>query len=210
MGTGKTGINAQTYAQGGLQTSPIWSAATQYTNVKLRLFTASLLAGFIAALVFAPARSLQIFGLILSGFITAMAALRYLACTLAMDRKLPNYPDPQTWPFYTVLVPMRDEAHMVPNLMASLASLDYPAARLEIFMISEADDPATTEAVLNRLRPPFKSIVVPSSLPATKPKALNVAMAQAKGEITSLPCIWTNKRHLSWDQCPYLLSTILV
>jgi len=186
MGMGKAIHNSGGNVPGALKADPIWSAASPFVNLKLRLITFGLILGLASAFVIMPARSLQIAGMLLSGFIAAMATLRYLACGLALSRKTPNYSDPDIWPFYTVLVPMRDEAHMVADLMTGLARLDYPPARLEIFMITEADDPATTRAVLKHLTPPFKSIVVPSSLPATKPKALNVAMEQAKGEIITI------------------------
>lgn len=136
--------------------------------------------------VFNPKLSFEIAGAALSVFVITIALVRYAACVKALLRKDLPAPEPDIWPTYTVLVPVRDEAHMVSGLMKGLAKLDYPVTRFEILMISEANDPETTRAVLANLRPPFKSVVVPTSLPATKPKALNVAMQIAKGDIITI------------------------
>ena len=70
--------------------------------------------------------------------------------------------------------------------MNALSQIDYPIERLQILMITEAADQATVEAVNAKLRPPFQNIVVPYSEPQTKPKALNVAMKYARGDIITI------------------------
>jgi cellulose synthase/poly-beta-1,6-N-acetylglucosamine synthase-like glycosyltransferase len=99
--------------------------------------------------------------------------------------------DPTVWPHYTVLVPLYDEAESVPALMKALSHLDYPADRLEIFMICEADDARTQAAIKERLGglykdSPFHLISVPAGGPRTKPNALRVAMRQARGDIVTI------------------------
>ena len=60
---------------------------------------------------------------------------------------------------------------------------DYPAAKLDIKLILERVDAATLAAVGKlKLRPPFEVIVVPDRQPRTKPKALNYALAFARGD----------------------------
>jgi hypothetical protein len=92
------------------------------------------------------------------------------------------YPD---WllPFYTVLVPLVREANVLPELVRSLRALDYPAAKLEIFLVLEAAD-AETQAAARALALPgnFRILVVPDRAPRTKPKALNYALQFARGE----------------------------
>jgi cellulose synthase/poly-beta-1,6-N-acetylglucosamine synthase-like glycosyltransferase len=92
------------------------------------------------------------------------------------------YPD---WllPFYTVLVPLVREANVLPELVRSLRALDYPAAKLEIFLVLEAAD-AETQAAVQALALPgnFRALVVPDRAPHTKPKALNYALQFARGE----------------------------
>ena len=87
-------------------------------------------------------------------------------------------------PTYTVLVPLYREARMVPRLVAALARFDYPAAKLDLKFVVEADDAATL-AALARIPLParFEVIAVPDGRPRTKPRALNVALPLARGEL---------------------------
>ncbi|WP_067468125.1 glycosyltransferase family 2 protein [Actinomadura macra] len=84
-------------------------------------------------------------------------------------------------PVYTVLVPLYREANVLPDLLDRLAHLDYPADRLQILLLIEADD-EETQAALPDLGPPFEVVRIPPSAPRTKPKACNVGLAQARGE----------------------------
>lgn len=86
-------------------------------------------------------------------------------------------------PVYSVLVPLFREASVLPGLVQSLQALDYPPAKLEIFLILEADDTATQAAVLSQALPGnFRSLIVPDRGPRTKPKALNYALQFARGD----------------------------
>jgi cellulose synthase/poly-beta-1,6-N-acetylglucosamine synthase-like glycosyltransferase len=113
------------------------------------------------------------------------AALRLTAC-LAKKPETPKISPVESWPFYTVLVPLFREANMVPQLMAALSALDYPKDRLEIFMICEAVDPPTIEAVRQRAGGIFHLITVPPGSPQTKPRALNFALERARGEYVTI------------------------
>jgi glycosyltransferase XagB len=90
-------------------------------------------------------------------------------------------------PPYTVLVPLFQEAHSVPDLLACLGALDYPAHQLDIKLIVEAEDDATIAAikVCNPDRR-FHLIIVPPSHPKTKPKACNYALKFARGEFVTI------------------------
>jgi cellulose synthase/poly-beta-1,6-N-acetylglucosamine synthase-like glycosyltransferase len=88
------------------------------------------------------------------------------------------------WPRYTVLVPLYREETAVPGLLAHLRRLDYPRDRLQIVLLVEEDDPLTREAVARAgVTPPFEAVVVPVSQPRTKPKACNVGLCRATGDI---------------------------
>jgi cellulose synthase/poly-beta-1,6-N-acetylglucosamine synthase-like glycosyltransferase len=69
------------------------------------------------------------------------------------------------------------------DLAERIGRLDYPADKLDVKIILEGDDVATIEAA-NQISwgPQFELIVVPASRPRTKPKALNYALAFARGE----------------------------
>ncbi|MEH3119216.1 MAG: glycosyltransferase [Methylorubrum populi] len=86
-------------------------------------------------------------------------------------------------PTYTVLVALYREAAVVPRLVRTLGRLDYPAAKLDIKFLLEADD-AETAAALRRVPLParFEVVTVPDGLPRTKPRALNAALPLARGD----------------------------
>jgi cellulose synthase/poly-beta-1,6-N-acetylglucosamine synthase-like glycosyltransferase len=85
-------------------------------------------------------------------------------------------------PTYTVLVPLAREMRIVPQLVAELTALDWPKERLDIKFLIEADDHATRDALRRHARAAcFEIITVPAVGPRTKPKALNVGLALARG-----------------------------
>lgn len=87
-------------------------------------------------------------------------------------------------PRYSVLVPLYDEAAVLPQLVFGLSHLDYPADRLEILLVLEARDRTTLQVAANmRLPVNMHIVVVPRGGPRTKPKALNYALTFATGEL---------------------------
>jgi len=80
------------------------------------------------------------------------------------------------------VIALYDEASAVPALIDALQDLDYPAEKLQIILVIEPDDAATADA-LRQLNPgtPFEILIAPAAGPRTKPKALNAALALAKG-----------------------------
>jgi cellulose synthase/poly-beta-1,6-N-acetylglucosamine synthase-like glycosyltransferase len=62
---------------------------------------------------------------------------------------------------------------------------DYPAEKLDVKFVLEADDHDTHAALLRlNLGPPFEIIIAPPIGPRTKPKALNIALPLARGIYT--------------------------
>jgi cellulose synthase/poly-beta-1,6-N-acetylglucosamine synthase-like glycosyltransferase len=92
--------------------------------------------------------------------------------------------DDRALPHYTVLVPAYHEANVIGGLMRNLAALDYPSEKLEILVLLEADDEETIAAA-RAARPPatVRLVVVPDAEPKTKPKACNVGLLLARGEL---------------------------
>ncbi len=87
-------------------------------------------------------------------------------------------------PRYTVLVPVYKEANIVAHLIDNLGRLDYPAHLLEVLILVEEDD-KETRAAAEAANPPahFRFITVPAGAPQTKPKACNVGLEFATGEL---------------------------
>jgi cellulose synthase/poly-beta-1,6-N-acetylglucosamine synthase-like glycosyltransferase len=85
-------------------------------------------------------------------------------------------------PIYSVLIPLRDEAHMVPLLRQAMARLDYPPEKLDLKFVVEEKSADTVAAVREVLADPrFELVVVPEAMPHTKPKALNYALPLLRG-----------------------------
>lgn len=132
----------------------------------------------------APAAVATVLGLTASLVFLAMVAVRGAASLNSPPlRSLPPPRRPDgALPVYTVVVPLYRERRVVPRLVAALRRLDYPAAKLDIKLVVEADD-RDTRAALERERLPdrFEVLVAPEGRPRTKPRALNVALHLALG-----------------------------
>ncbi|WP_108461448.1 glycosyltransferase family 2 protein [Devosia naphthalenivorans] len=108
-----------------------------------------------------------------------LAALR----TPLKRQRRPRRPPDAELPIYSVLIPLRDEQAMVPQLFAAMARIDYPPERLDIKFVVETRSPGTIAAVEERLGDARFSIVrVVDAKPYTKPKAINYALPLCRGE----------------------------
>jgi glycosyltransferase XagB len=86
-------------------------------------------------------------------------------------------------PVYTILVPVHHEAEVLPDVLKSLVSLDYPSARLDILVLLEEDDLETIRK-FDEINPPrfIQKVIVPNEQPKTKPKACNYGLIHARGD----------------------------
>ena len=82
-------------------------------------------------------------------------------------------------PHYTVLVPVFAEPTIMEYLNAGVGQLNYPADKLEVLLLIEEDDLPTQVAVQHMALPSVRVVLVPPSLPRTKPKACNYGMTVA-------------------------------
>lgn len=90
-------------------------------------------------------------------------------------------------PIYSILVPVYKEPEVVPRLLKALARMDYPKEKLDVLVLMEADDAETIESA-KAARPPsfFRFIIVPDSLPRTKPKACNYGLNFCRGKYVTI------------------------
>ncbi|SIQ97547.1 glycosyltransferase [Bosea sp. TND4EK4] len=90
-------------------------------------------------------------------------------------------------PVYTVAIPLYREEAVLDQMLRGLAALDYPAAKLDIRLLIEADDDGM-RAALARLRLPahVTVAVMPPGQPRTKPRALNLALREARGTLFTI------------------------
>lgn len=87
------------------------------------------------------------------------------------------------WPRYTIFCPLYKESEVVPQFVKAMQNLDYPKDKLEVQLLLEEDDIETIENVRAMHLPEyFHILVVPHSMPKTKPKACNYGLREATGK----------------------------
>ena len=90
-------------------------------------------------------------------------------------------------PRYTILVPAYDEPEVVGDLIGAMAALEYPAEKLQVLLLLEADDDVTIKAAGDCGKSDVITIVlVPPAEPRTKPKACNYGLQLATGDIVTI------------------------
>jgi len=76
---------------------------------------------------------------------------------------------------------------MAAQLIASMKAIDYPAAKLDIKLMLEAEDFETAAALRKPAsRRTWKIVVAPLGAPRTKPRALNVGLPLARGKLLAI------------------------
>ncbi len=129
-----------------------------------------------------PTRALDVVHVSAFALFAAMILVRLLAAA-HLAAPLTRLATPGLWPVYTILCPLYREANVVTDLILALERLDYPHEALDIKLLVEGDDEETVAATLAAARAPHMEVViVPASAPRTKPKALNVGLARARGD----------------------------
>ena len=87
------------------------------------------------------------------------------------------------WPKYTILCPLYKEAQILPQFLTGIENLDYPKEQLQVLLLLEEDDKDTIAYVTSAQLPSYvTTLVVPQSLPKTKPKACNYALSFTIGD----------------------------
>ena len=116
----------------------------------------------------------------------ALAAGLRLAALVGLFLPKPKEPPPLAdadLPTVTVLVPLFREAAVLADLVAAVARLDYPARLMEVMLLLEEADTATIAAARALTPAGWRTIVVPPGSPQTKPRACNVGLALAGGDV---------------------------
>jgi cellulose synthase/poly-beta-1,6-N-acetylglucosamine synthase-like glycosyltransferase len=141
--------------------------------------------------VTAPLAGLEVISWLLTIFFAMVVLLKStsLLTGFAGRHRMPvDTPiEPAAWPRYTVLVPLHREPEIARQLLTALGELDYPRDRLEILILLEADDLITRaafEAQADLLaHAQAQLVLVPPGEPRTKPRACNVGLLRATGEL---------------------------
>jgi cellulose synthase/poly-beta-1,6-N-acetylglucosamine synthase-like glycosyltransferase len=136
----------------------------------------------------APGPTMAVLGAALSPLFFGMIVLRLSAAILnnpIEPAALPSRAKDADLPVYTIIAALYREKRVAARLIHALSRLDYPAAKLDIKLVLEADDGETPDALRAVDLPGNVEIIVaPKGRPRTKPRALNVALPLARGRFT--------------------------
>ncbi len=111
--------------------------------------------------------------------------LAYRAIVVS-DEQARAIPDSEL-PRYTILVPAYGEPEVVGDLLEAMSRLEYPADKLQVLLLLEADDELTIAAARDYEDSESVTIVlVPPAEPRTKPKACNYGLEFATGDIVTI------------------------
>lgn len=150
-----------------------------------------LIALLAATGAFAPLATLIGLALTLGPLFFASVVLRLAAM---LERRTSDLRHEHRWqiddgrlPIYTVAVPIFGEEAVLDQLIGALSAFDYPPAKLDIRILVEDADWGMRRALAARALPPFMQVmIVPHGRPQTKPRALNLALAEARGELFTI------------------------
>jgi glycosyltransferase XagB len=144
--------------------------------------TTAILAFFLGVVDFdiLQAVSTTILWLIFSASVT----LRSLAA-VASEPEIPRAElTEDQLPNYTVVVALYREASVVEHLVQAIDAFDYPKSKLDIKLVVEQRDFETLARIVElRLPGRYEIVVAPAGRPQTKPRALNIALSSARGEL---------------------------
>jgi len=176
------------YAAGRLQRQrPDLSAAPRSgANHGIMVGSIAVALAIAIAWTLAPRATLLALNAGLALLFTAWIGLRLLCCLVATP------PEPRSeriadheLPVYTVIAALYREATSIEPLLRAIHALDYPPEKLDLKIVLEADDLQTRRAAaLLQSSYRFETIIAPNGAPRTKPKALNAALAFARGSFT--------------------------
>ena len=168
---------------------PNFSARGGMTVAQILAFTALFSLFLAAGFVLQGALFIALVSAVSGLFFLGVVALRLLCLLPPVGRPEPPLSDmaEDDLPAYSVLVPLFREVTVLPQLVKALRRLRYPTALLDIKLILEEEDILMQRAVAALpLETHFEVIVVPASLPQTKPRALNYALQFCRGELLTI------------------------
>ncbi|MET3889779.1 cellulose synthase/poly-beta-1,6-N-acetylglucosamine synthase-like glycosyltransferase [Bosea sp. OAE506] len=156
-----------------------------------RIAAALAVAAALAGAVVAPLETFFAVALLLGPLFLGLILLRLGA---SIEQPLPDLWHRHRWrvddsrlPVYSVAIPLYREEKVLEQLLDALRQLDYPAAKLDIRLLIEADDTGMRRALSRLTLPPqIQVTIVPPGDPRTKPRALNLALIEARGELFTI------------------------
>ncbi len=117
----------------------------------------------------------------------ASIALRSMAAVADSATPRPRMLTDHELPVYTIVAALYRESEVVEDLVRAFDALDYPKSKLDIKLVVERRDRETLSRILElKLPARYEVIVAPPGEPSTKPRALDIALAAARGELLTV------------------------
>lgn len=158
----------------------------------------TLTRGILASLFFGISLALIFFfpNMFFAG-ITAIAVANVVVCQafkiavfLAGYKKPPGKPVDVPLaekPVVSLIVPLFNEAAIANTLVQRLSRLSYPKSLMDVVLVLESEDDKTRKMIADISLPAWMRVVkVPKGNIKTKPRALNYALAHARGDIIGI------------------------
>lgn len=168
---------------------------SQSSLVTLSLGQKRIFIGFVFLLVFSLGINFKLTLIVTLAILTLIYFVDFLFSLYILFKSLDSPPEIQfnkneiytlsdsNLPIYSVLCPLYKEEKVLPQFLRAIDALDWPKEKLDVILLLEEDDEKTIAAAKKINLPGYiRVLVVPHSLPKTKPKACNFGLAYARGE----------------------------
>lgn len=168
-------------------------SALQAINLRVILTGIISLLTVVALLVINPLLFIQIFiGVLSSVYLIDVGFNMFLVFKtfkespeLSFSSEELDAIDDSQLPIYSILCPLYKEVHILPQFIKGLEKMEWPKDKLDVIILLESDDTESIEKFDSMNVPEYmRAVVVPNSIPKTKPKACNYGLDYAKGEYT--------------------------
>jgi cellulose synthase/poly-beta-1,6-N-acetylglucosamine synthase-like glycosyltransferase len=90
------------------------------------------------------------------------------------------------FPFFSIVVPVKNEERVIDRLLTSLSTLDYPLNKREIIIVEDGSTDKTNNICMNYSKEHANVKILHKPLSNGKPSALNFGLAHAKGDIVAI------------------------
>ncbi|WP_258934949.1 hypothetical protein [Nesterenkonia pannonica] len=135
--------------------NPVASARTVFTRAQVIGLTLTVIT-VLVCLILWPSITMGALIAAVSVVFLGSTLFKFRVATRGADHDITSFvsaPEPpeipdEDLPMYTVLVPVYREENIVAQLVRNLGGIDYPQDKLEVFILVEAEDDATRNAVL--------------------------------------------------------------
>ncbi len=187
-------------------------------QLKQKIFIFAVLTLFLFGLFFEFLTTLKIIIAILSLVYLVDALFNFFIVSksltfdkeISVDTKEINSLNDDTLPIYSILCPLYKEAQVIPQFLRAIELLQWPKDKLDVLLLLEEDDRESIEKVETMILPSYvRVVVVPYSMPKTKPKACNFGLSEALGEYLviydaedSPDPMQLKKAYLAFQKCP--------